>query len=193
MTNKTALVALALSAGFASMAIAAPPQGAPDQAAIPSASGPLTPPRIPTRCQTDLSIENITIRQTSNPSVLTLSVSVINLGPGVRFEAPAGLINVRLQTLGNIRGRRVPTATQFSREDITTVDRGPRMAFDFEIPSGPPTSQSSQIVAALNVGPDGPPSACDANSTNDSLIVPASRLLPWLARRVGVLSINRGF
>ena len=90
MTIKPFLVALTLSALLASTAIAAPPAGAPDQAILPSKSGSLTPPHTPMRCQTDLSIENIIIRQTSNPSVITLSVSVINLGPGARFEAPAG-------------------------------------------------------------------------------------------------------
>ena len=78
MTIKPFLVALTLSALLASTAIAAPPAGAPDQAILPSKSGSLTPPHTPMRCQTDLSIENITIRQTSNPSVITLSVSVIN-------------------------------------------------------------------------------------------------------------------
>jgi hypothetical protein len=201
MATKTVITALVLSAGFVTIAIAAPPPGTSEPSVAPGAIGPLTPLPNDVRdklrpravCQTDLSIERITIAATPNPAIHKVTVNIVNLGPNAAFQAPVGLVNIVLETQQSIAGRVVIAATQASREDITYILRGPGAAFGFDIPAGPPTATATQIIARINAGPDGPPSACDSNRANDSLSIPSARLRPWLARPDRPLNVAKGY
>jgi RNase P/RNase MRP subunit p30 len=65
--------------------------------------------------------------------------------------------------------------------DINVIHPGTSQTFRGSIPAREVHAQSTQIIARLNRGPDGPRCAYDARRNNDGLGISVSTMRAWLA------------
>jgi hypothetical protein len=142
---------------------------------------PLVPPPAQTSpCLAELSVDRLEVSRSADGTTYTVNVTISNIGtePAVGEQTDAGgVLGVALEVKGL---RRVQTYfAQAAGIDI--IHPGTSRMFSGTIPAREVHSQSTQIWAIINRGPDGPRCAYDARRNNDAMSISVSTMRDWLA------------
>jgi hypothetical protein len=185
----TLLLAVIAFAPVFSTALAGPPQnkinpsGAARLPATPlseEARRALTLPAATGPCLAELSMDHIEVSRSGDGTTYNVNVTISNIGtePATGSNTNAGsVLGVALEVTDLRREQ-----SYFAQmADINIIHPGTSQTFRGAIPAREVQTQSTQIIARLNRGPDGPRCAYDARRNNDGLGISVSTMRDWLA------------
>lgn len=141
----------------------------------------LTPPPAPTGpCMAELSVDRVEISRSADGATYNVSVTISNIGsePAVGSQTDAGgVLGLALEVKDLRRAR-----SYFAQvADINIVHPLTSRTFNGSIPAREVQTQSTQITAMIDRGPDGPRCAYDARRNNDGMGISVQRMRDWLA------------
>ena len=141
----------------------------------------LTPPPAPTGpCMAELSVDRVEISRSGDGATYNVSVTISNIGsePAVGSQTDAGgVLGLALEVKDLRRAR-----SYFAQvADINIVHPLTSRTFNGSIPAREVQTQSTQITAMIDRGPDGPRCAYDARRNNDGMGISVQRMRDWFA------------
>lgn len=131
-------------------------------------------------CLAELSVDRIEVSRSADGTTYTVNATISNIGtePAVGAQTNAsGVLGVALEVTDLRRAR-----SYFAQvADINIIHPGTSQTFSGSIPAREVHSQSTQILARIDRGPDGPRCAYDARRNNDGMGISVSTMRAWLA------------
>ena len=141
------------------------------RALVPAQTGP---------CRAELSVDRLDVSRSADGTTYTVNVTISNIGtePAVGAQTNAGgVLGVALEVTD------VRRVQSYSAQvaDIDIIHPATSRTFSGTIPAREVQAQSTQILARINRGPDGPRCAYDARRNNDGMGISVSTMRAWLA------------
>ncbi len=131
-------------------------------------------------CLAELSVDRLEVSRSADGTSYTVNVTISNIGtePAVGAQTNAsGVLGVALEVTDLRRVR-----SYFAQvADINIIHPGTSQTFSGSIPAREVHPQSTQILARIDRGPDGPRCAYDARRNNDGMGISVSTMRAWLA------------
>lgn len=150
---------------------AAPPGEEVRRALAPAPTGP---------CLAELGVDQVDVSRNADGTAYNITVTISNIGTeaavGARTDA-GGVLGVALE-VKDVRRIRSYFAQAAA---INTIHPGTSQTFSGTIPAREVQAQSTEIVASIDRGPDGPRCAYDARRNNDGLGISVSTMRAALA------------
>jgi hypothetical protein len=141
----------------------------------------LVPPPAPTGpCQAELSVDRFEVSRSGDGATYNVNVTISNIGTEPAVGSPTsagGVLGVALE----VKDLRRAQSYFAQMANINTIHPGTSQTFSGSIPARDVQAQSTEIVARLDRGPDGPRCAYDARRNNDGLGISVSTMRAWLA------------
>jgi hypothetical protein len=140
----------------------------------------LVPPAPTGPCQAELSMDRFEVSRSGDGATYNVNVTISNIGtePAVGSQTSAGgVLGVALE----VKDLRRVQSYFAQMANINTVHPGTSQTFSGSIPAREVQAQSTEIVARIDRGPDGPRCAYDARRNNDGLGISVSTMRAWLA------------
>ena len=141
------------------------------RALVPAQTGP---------CRAELSVDRLDVSRSADGTTYTVNVTISNIGTepaeGAQTNA-GGVLGVALEVTDL---RRVQSYSA-QVADIDIIHPATSRTFSGTIPAREVQAQSTQILARINRGPDGPRCAYDARRNNDGMGISVSTMRARLA------------
>ena len=142
--------------------------------ALVPAPAPTTP------CLAELSVDRFEVSRSGDGAIYNVNVTISNIGTepaeGAQTNA-GGVLGVALE----VKGLRRVQSYFAQMADINIIHPGTSRTFSGSISAREVQAQSTEIVARIDRGPDGPRCAYDARRNNDGLGISVPTMRAWLA------------
>lgn len=140
-------------------------------------------------CTAELSVDRVDVARSADGTAYNVTVTISNIGtePAVGAQTNAGgVLGVALE-VKDVRRMR----SYFAQvADITIIHPLTSRTFTGAIPVREVHSQSTQITALIDRGPDGPRCAYDARRNNDGMGISAATMRDWFAAGNAVYTVR---
>ena len=141
----------------------------------------LVPAPAPTGpCLAELSVDRFEVSRSGDGAIYNVNVTISNIGTepaeGAQTNA-GGVLGVALE----VKGLRRVQSYFAQMANINIIHPGTSQTFSGSIPAREVQAQSTEVVARIDRGPDGPRCAYDARRNNDGLGISVPTMRAWLA------------
>ena len=141
----------------------------------------LVPAPAPTGpCLAELSVDRFEVSRSGDGAIYNVNVTISNIGAepaeGVQTNA-GGVLGLALE----VKGLRRVQSYFAQMANINIIHPGTSQTFNGSIPAREVQAQSTEVVARIDRGPDGPRCAYDARRNNDGLGISVPTMRAWLA------------
>ncbi len=140
----------------------------------------LVPPAPTGPCRAELSVDRFEVSRSGDGATYNVNVTISNIGTEPAEGSPTsagGVLGVALE----VKDLRRAQSYFGQMANINTIHPGTSQTFSGSIPAREVQAQSTEIVARIDRGPDGPRCAYDARRNNDGLGISVSTMRAWLA------------